>query len=269
MLKVAVIGAPGRMGTALIQCISESSDLELSGAIAESEDLSLEKDAGLVAGGEVLGVRVLDDLARGLEGAHVAIDFTLPAAAVANAKTCGQLGVPLVVGTTGLAEHHQAALKSASQQIPLVYGRNMSVGVNVFMELVRQAAGALNEDYDAEVFEAHHRHKIDSPSGTALALGELIASGRGQQLDQLAVYKRHGTAPRVPGGIGFSVVRGGSIVGEHTVFFASDEERLELTHRAADRRVFAKGALRAARWVAGRAPGFYGMADVLGFSPSS
>ena len=268
MLRVAIIGAAGRMGAALVQSVADASDLELSGAVAEPGDPNLDKDAGIVAGRDEVGVPVVEDLRRGLEGAHVAIDFTLPAASVANASTCSDLGVPLVVGTTGLTDHHLEALTSASQQIPLVYGRNMSVGVNVFMELVRRGAASLGQDYDAEVFEAHHRHKIDAPSGTALAIGELIAEARGQTLDQVAEHDRHGTAPRVPGNIGFSVVRGGAIVGEHTVYFVSDEERLELTHRAADRKVFAKGALRAARWVAGRAPGLYGMSDVLGFEPS-
>src|SRR5690606_14054597 len=159
------------------------------------------------------------------------------------------------------------AMESAAHQIPLVYGRNMSVGVNVFMDLVARAAAALDDEYDVEIIEAHHRHKVDAPSGTALALGERIAAARGRTLQDLAVYARQGrTGPRVPSTIGFSVVRGGGIVGDHTAMFVSGEERVELTHRAQDRNAFARGALRAARWAAGRAPGYYSMADVLGLS---
>jgi 4-hydroxy-tetrahydrodipicolinate reductase len=159
------------------------------------------------------------------------------------------------------------ALERASHHIPIVYGRNMSIGVNVFMNFVERAAGALGDEYDVEIIEAHHRHKVDAPSGTALALGEAVARARGRKLDELAVRTRNGqVGPRVPGTIGFSVIRGGSIVGDHSVMFIAPEERLEFRHQAIDRRTFARGALRAAQWLAGRAPGFYSMSDVLGLA---
>jgi 4-hydroxy-tetrahydrodipicolinate reductase len=173
-----------------------------------------------------------------------------------------------VIGTTGLLSGQIEAMKEASRDIPLVFARNMSIGVNVFTDLVRRAAIALGNDYDVEIAEAHHRHKVDAPSGTALALGEAVAGARGQKLDEVAVHGRRGTVgPRVPGTIGFSVVRAGSIVGDHEVMFVAPEETVSLRHHARDRRTFARGALRAARWVAGQAPGFYGMADVLGLDP--
>jgi 4-hydroxy-tetrahydrodipicolinate reductase len=172
----------------------------------------------------------------------------------------------MVIGTTGLGERHIELLEQAASEIPLVYARNMSVGVNVFMALVAEAARVLGTDYDCEIIEAHHRHKVDAPSGTALAVGEAIAEARGRTLDEVAVRARDGqTGPRVPDTIGFSVIRGGDIVGEHTAMFVAPEERVEFVHRAIDRRTFARGALRAARWVVGRAPGLYSMRDVLGF----
>jgi 4-hydroxy-tetrahydrodipicolinate reductase len=267
VIKVAVLGAAGRMGRTILGLLAESADLELVGAVTEPGDPALGRDAGEHAGVGPLGVPLTDDRKQALHRALVAIDFTLPAALEANLKACEELGTALVIGTTGLGERQIASLERASHHVPLVYGRNMSVGVNVFMELVGSAASVLGEDYDAEILEAHHRSKADAPSGTALALGERIAEARGHALPDLAVRTRDGqTGPRVPGTIGFSVIRGGGIVGEHTVFFVSPEERLELKHVAEDRKTFARGALRAARWVSGRAPGLYSMADVLGFS---
>lgn len=267
MLNIAIVGAAGRMGRTLISCVHAADDLTLAGAVAEPGAPELEQDAGvLVEGGGLVDVQITDNTAQGVRSAHAAIDFTLPTALKATLQACVSEGTPLVVGTTGLVDAHLVALREAAQVIPIVYARNMSVGVNVFMELVRRGAEALGQDYDVEISEAHHRHKVDAPSGTALALGELVAEARGGRLDSLGVYTRQGqVGPREAGSIGFSVIRAGNIVGEHTVMFASEDERLELTHRAADRAVFAKGALRAARWVAGRAPGLYTMADVLGF----
>lgn len=262
-----MLGAVGRMGKTLIDCIAESKDLSLTGALTETADPAVGRDAGEVAGVGALGVLLTDDRRQALHGAQVGIDFTLPAALEANVKAAAEMGTALVVGTTGLDDKHRLAMERASHHVPLVYGRNMSVGVNVFMELVARAARALGEDYDAEIVEAHHRHKVDAPSGTALALGEAIASARGRKLADLAVRGRDGQiGPRVPGTIGFSVVRGGAIVGDHSVMFIAPEERLEFSHHAIDRRTFAHGALRAARWAAGRAPGIYSMADVLGFA---
>jgi len=262
-----VFGAAGRMGRAVLSCICEADDLKLVGAITEPGDKWLGRDAGELVGGAAAGVPLTDERAQGLDTAQAAVDFTLPSATEANVRACAEHGTAIVIGTTGLSERQRNALEKAAHEIPIVYARNLSVGVNVFMELVARAAKALGDGYDVEIAEAHHRHKVDAPSGTALTLGERIAAARGRKLDELAVYARHGqTGPRVPGTIGFSVVRGGNVVGEHAVRFIGAEEEVEFFHRAADRKTFARGALRAARWAAGQAPGLYSMADVLGLS---
>jgi 4-hydroxy-tetrahydrodipicolinate reductase len=265
MLKVAILGANGRMGRALVARLAESSSLELGGAVTIPSDPDIGRDAGECAGVAHAGVALTDDYQLALESAQVAIDFTLPTALEANLRACELAGCPVVIGTTGLGRRQLELVDKVSHEIPIVYGRNMSVGVSVFTELVAHASKVLGEEYDVEIVEAHHRNKLDAPSGTAIAIGERIAAGRGRELSDLAVYTRQGqTGPRVPGTIGFSVVRGGSIVGEHSVLFISPDERLEFTHEAIDRRTFASGALRAAQWLAGRAPGRYSMADVLG-----
>lgn len=265
MLRVAVLGATGRMGQTILRCIAEMPDIELAGAVTIPSDPALGEDAGAPAGLPPFGVVLADDPRHALDRAQVAIDFTLAPALEGNLAACVASGTALVIGTTGLDRGHFALIDEAAREIPLVYARNMSVGVNVFMSLVGIAARALGNDYDVEILEAHHRHKVDAPSGTALAVGEIVARAKGRTLDDLAVRRRDGQiGPRVPSTIGFSVVRGGDIVGEHTVMFIAPEERVELVHRAGDRRTFARGALRAARWVAGRAPGRYSMADVLG-----
>jgi 4-hydroxy-tetrahydrodipicolinate reductase len=247
--------------------MAESEDLKLTGALTETRDPALGRDAGEAAGLEAVGVPLTDDREQALHGAQAAIDFTMPAAVEANLRAAAEAGSALVIGTTGLEEKHFEAMRAAARQIPLVYGRNMSVGVNVFMDLVGRAAATLGDDYDVEILEAHHRHKVDAPSGTALALGERVAAAKGRALRDVAVYERQGrTGPRVPRTIGFSVVRGGNVVGDHTVLFIGPEEQVELTHRARDRAAFARGALEAARWAAGRAPGYYSMADVLGLN---
>lgn len=262
-----MFGAAGRMGRAVIDCAFEADDVKVIGAVVQPQDETLGRDVAELVGAPPIGVPVTDERAQALHGAQVAVDFTLPAVAEANVRACVEHGIALVVGTTGLEERQLKALEKAAHEIPVVYGRNMSVGVNVFIELVARAAKALGDGYDIEIGEAHHRHKIDAPSGTALALGERLAAAQGRKLDEVAVYARQGrTGPRVPGTIGFSVVRGGLVVGEHSVRFIAAEEEVEFSHRAADRKTFARGALRAARWAAGQAPGFYSMADVLGFS---
>lgn len=267
MIKVAVLGASGRMGGAILVCLSQQGDLVLSGALTESSDPALGRDAFESAGLEPRGVLLSDDRTQVLLGAQVAIDFTLPAALGANVAACVDNGAALVIGTTGLDAPHMRIIEKASREIPIVYGRNMSIGMNLFMELVALAAATLGDDYDVEIVEAHHRHKVDAPSGTALALGERVAAAKGRRLEELAVRGRDGnTGPRVPATIGFSVIRGGNIVGEHSVLFVAPDEQLELKHRAQDRAAFANGALRAARWLAGRAPGLYSMQDVLGLS---
>jgi 4-hydroxy-tetrahydrodipicolinate reductase len=252
------------MGRAVLSCVVDIDDLKLTGALTEPHDRRLGRDAGELIGAEPFGVPLTDDPAQGLHGAQVAIDFTLPTATEGNLRACVRSGCALVIGTTGLEARHTKAMERAAHDIPVVYARNMSVGVNVFMELVARAAKALGESYDVEILEAHHRHKVDAPSGTALALGERIAAARGRRLDELAVYARQGrVGPRVPGTIGFSVVRGGNVVGEHSVRFIGAEEEVTFVHEAQDRKTFARGALRAARWAAGRAPGLYSMLDVL------
>ena len=265
MLNVSILGASGRMGRSLLSCIAEDKNLRLVGALTESSDPALGQDAGVSAGLGSLGVSLLDNRTHVLEKAEVAIDFTLPEATKANLAACVDSGTALVIGTTGLEEENFKSLREATRQIPLVYGRNMSVGVNVFMDLVRRAAKALGEEYDAEILDAHHSQKVDAPSGTALALGEEVAKARGRTLEELGVKTRVGqTGPRVPNSVGFSVIRAGNIVGDHSVLFASPDERIELVHRATDRRTFASGALRAAMWVHDKKPGFYSMGDVLG-----
>jgi len=265
MTRIAVFGATGRMGQTLIRLIADDAHLELVGAATEPGHDAIGSDAGSAAGVQPLGVAITDDASVAVSGADVAIDFTLPAAVQGNVANCVEHRVALVVGTTGLSADDDAALHRAAGSIALLYGRNMSVGVNVLTELARLASKALGADYDVEINEVHHRHKVDAPSGTALQLGESVAEGRGVVLDSIAVYDRHGAGEaRTPGSIGFSSMRAGSIVGDHTILFAADEEIVELRHRALDRAVFARGALRAAVWIAGRQAGFYSMHDVLG-----
>lgn len=267
MLRVGVLGAAGRMGRTVISCVVAETDLKLAGAVTEPNDPLIGRDAGELIAAGPLGVPLTDDRSQALHGCQVTIDFTLPSATEANLRSAIESGSALVIGTTGLEAQQIKAMERAAHDIPIVYGRNMSVGVNVFIELVGRAARALGDGYDVEILEAHHRHKVDAPSGTALALGESIAAARGRKLDDLAVYARQGrTGPRVPGSIGFSVIRGGSIVGEHSVRFIGGAEEVAFVHEASDRKTFAQGAVRAARWAAGQAPGLYSMADVLGFA---
>ena len=265
MLNVAMLGASGRMGRAIVPLVAASDDLRLSGALAAREDPLLGRDAGVVAGLEPLGVEIVADPERALAGADVAIDFTLPAATLGHARHCRARSVALVVGTTGHSAAEREGLESVARDIAMVMAPNMSLGVNLLFRLAELAARALDAEYDAEIFEAHHRHKVDAPSGTALGLGRAVAHGRGTTLEQVADYARHGaTGPRRRGAIGFSVLRGGDIVGDHRLVFAGPGEQVELVHHAQDRSGFARGAVTAARWVAGRAPGLYSMQDVLG-----
>lgn len=264
-LNVAILGASGRMGRTLVPLIAEAGGLRLSGALAAPGDPAIGQDAGVVAGIGPLAVAITSDPDRSLEGADVAIDFTLPGPSLEHARRCLALGRPLVVGTTGHDEDGRAELARIAKTIPVVMAPNMSLGVNLLFRLAELAARALGDDYDAEIVEAHHRHKVDAPSGTALGLGEAVARGRGTALQRVEVHGRHGaTGPRPRGAIGFAVLRGGDIVGDHRLVFAGPGERLELAHVAQDRSGFARGALAAARWVVGRSPGLYSMQDVLG-----
>ncbi len=250
------------MGQSLIRAMAEGSVFQLHGAIASPESPRLGQECA--AEGRPTGVMIGADAATALKGAAVAVDFSLGSAVGAHAEACAQADVPLLVGTTGFDAAARTQLARAAERIAILVAPNTSVGVAVLRGLVAQAAQALGEGYDVEISEAHHRSKRDAPSGTALSLGEAVAAARGRALPDIAVYERHGvTAPRGEGSIGFSVIRAGDIVGEHTVMFAGGGERLEITHRASDRMTFARGALRAAAWLLDRPPGLYGMQDVL------
>jgi 4-hydroxy-tetrahydrodipicolinate reductase len=264
LLAVAVAGASGRMGRMLIEAVLAAPDLRLAGALDVAGCPLLGQDAGALAG-QARGVAVTADLRAGLAGADVLIDFTRPEGTLAHLAACRELGVRMVIGTTGLTDAHKALLTEAAAQLAIVLAPNMSVGVNVMLRLVEQAARALGEGYDLEVVEAHHRHKVDAPSGTALALGEALARARGVSLDEAGVFERHGhTGERRAGSIGFAALRGGDIVGDHTVLYCGTGERIEITHRSASRATYATGALRAARFVAAQPHGLFGMAEVLG-----
>jgi 4-hydroxy-tetrahydrodipicolinate reductase len=267
MPGVAVFGVTGRMGQCLVAALRPGAlpghGLRLSGALGSPTSARLGADAA--AEGAPTGVLVVADAREALNGATVAIDFSLPQGIGAHARACAEARVPLLLGTTGFDAQARAALESAARTIPVLIAANTSIGVTVLTRLLGQAAAALGLRYDVEISEAHHRHKRDAPSGTALALGEAVARSRGQTLDEVAVFDRHGAfQPRASGSIGFAVLRAGDIVGEHTVTFAADGERVELTHRATDRMTFAHGALRAAEWLIGRPAGLYGMQDVIG-----
>lgn len=269
MARVTVLGGSGRMGAALIRLIAEGGEHQLVGALAESGEPAVGRDAGQFAGLEPLGVSIVDDLAVALRACEVAIDFTAPQATERHAAACAAGGHALVMGTTGLRDAQLEALKAAARRVPVLHARNMSLGITVLTELVRQAVALLGPDFDVEITEAHHRQKKDAPSGTALKLGEAAATARGQQLEDVAVYARPALAAgaRPAGAIGFAALRAGTIVGDHTVLLAGSEEVLELTHRATDRALFARGALRAAGWLPGRAPGMYSLREVLGLKP--
>jgi len=266
MLKVAVFGANGRMGRAVTRVVSASADAELVGACTEAGHETVGQDVGELAGLGSLGLAVSGDAEEALADADVAIDFTLPAAVPGNLAAALATNTPLVMGTTGLAADHVALLAETSQEISILYGRNLSIGVNVFTELARQAAKYLGDEWDVEITEAHHRYKLDAPSGTALQLGEAVADARGTDLAKVQVLGRSGqTGERPRGAIGINAIRGGNIVGDHKVAFISDTETVELSHHAVDRELFASGALKAALWLNGREPGLFGMRDVLGF----
>jgi 4-hydroxy-tetrahydrodipicolinate reductase len=262
---MVVTGVSGRMGRMLVQVISASDKARLSGALERPGHPWVGKDLGEMLGGVAIGVIVSDDPRRALAGAQAVIDFTAPAATVALSRVASEMGVAHIIGTTGFAPEDLAAIAESARSGVIVRAGNMSLGVNLLVALTRKVAEALDADYDIEITEAHHRHKVDAPSGTALMLGEAAAQGRGVALDDAGVRARDGiTGARERGTIGFSVIRGGDIVGEHDVMFAADGERITLRHVASDRAVFARGALKAALWAQGREAGEYDMAAVLG-----
>jgi 4-hydroxy-tetrahydrodipicolinate reductase len=261
---IAIFGVTGRMGQSLLRALREPpGTLALSGAIASPQSGRLGQDAA--GEGVPTGVLITSDISEGLRGAAVAADFSLGACVAAHARACAAAGLPILIGATGIDAAGRAALEQAATVIPVLIAPNTSVGVSVVAKLVAMAALGLGPAYDVEISEVHHRMKRDAPSGTALALGEAIAEARSQSLSDIADYGRAGqSAARTPGSIGFSSLRAGDIVGEHTVTFASAGERVEITHRATDRITFARGALRAAEWLVGRPAGLYGMQNVLG-----
>ncbi|OYY73028.1 MAG: 4-hydroxy-tetrahydrodipicolinate reductase [Gammaproteobacteria bacterium 28-57-27] len=265
MLSVTITGSGGRMGRALIEALVTSNKMCLHAAVGRGGSNLLGMDAGALAGVGTQDVPVHDDLALVLPGSDVVIDFTRPEATLHYLPLCVAAGVPMVIGTTGFSAEQRAMIETAATHIPIVLAANFSVGVNLCLKLLDTAARVLNDGYDIEIIEAHHRHKVDAPSGTALALGHAVASALGRDLNDCAVYGREGiTGERDPKSIGFATVRGGDIVGDHTVLFAGLGERVEITHKASSRATFARGAVHAARWVKGRAPGLYDMQDVLG-----
>jgi 4-hydroxy-tetrahydrodipicolinate reductase len=260
LLKICVAGASGRMGQKLIEAVQASSDCQLSGALDQASNEALRRLVSVTA-----GVPITADLHQGLRGGDVLIDFTRPEGTLAHLQVCRELGVRAVIGTTGFTPDQKAAIAAHAQHVAVVMSANMSVGVNVMLRLLALAAKSLGEGYDIEVIEAHHKHKVDAPSGTALAMGEVLAQARGVDLATQGVFTRHGhTGERAAGSIGFATVRGGDIVGEHTVMFAGTGERIEIAHKSSSRANYADGSLRAARFLAGRAPGLYSMQDVLG-----
>ena len=264
-LKIAIAGASGRMGRALLESVLQARDLKLAAALERSGHASLGKDAGELVGAPC-GVKVTDDLAKAAGACDVLVDFTLPAGAMEHVAACRKAGARMVIGTTGFSDAQKQDIAAAARDAAIVMAPNFSVGVNVALRLLDVAARALDKGYDVEIFEAHHRHKVDAPSGTALRMGEVVAQALGRDLKKVAVYGREGvTGERKDETIGFTTVRGGDVVGDHSVMFIGAGERLEVSHRASSRANFANGALRAARWVAAKKGGLFDMADVLGF----
>jgi 4-hydroxy-tetrahydrodipicolinate reductase len=266
-LRVAIAGASGRMGRMLAEAVGASADCVLVAALDAADSAALGQT--VTAGAST--VPIIADVRSGLAQAQVLIDFTRPAGTLAHAAVCRDLGVRLVIGTTGFSDAQKAEIAEHAEHIAIVMAPNMSVGVNVVLKLLETAARALDDGFDVEVIEAHHRHKVDAPSGTALKMGEVVAQASGRDLKTCAVYARDGhSAPdggeRDPRTIGFSSIRGGDIVGDHTVLFAGNGERIEITHRSSSRATYAEGSLRAARFLAGRSSGLYDMADVLGIA---
>jgi 4-hydroxy-tetrahydrodipicolinate reductase len=263
---IAIAGASGRMGRMLIEAVHQADDARLAGALDIPGSAALGTDATALLGVQS-GVAITSDLREGLKPAHYLIDFTRPEGTLAHLRVCRELGVKAVIGTTGFTDAQKAEIRDVARDIAIVMAPNMAVGVNVVFKLLAQAARALKEGYDIEIIEAHHRHKVDAPSGTALKMGEIVAEGVGRNLADCAVYGREGvTGERDPSTIGFATVRGGDIVGDHTVLFAGIGERIEITHKSSSRATYAQGSLRAVRFLANQPHGLFGMDDVLGLN---
>jgi len=265
MLKIGIVGCGGRMGRMLLRQTLDIEGARLIGGTERPGSGFLGRDLGELAGSGAVGLTVTDDGPALFTEADAVIDFTRPEATLAHADLAAKAGTILVIGTTGLESPHIEHLRAAAQRTRIVQAPNMSAGVNLLFALTRQVAATLGIEFDIEIVEHHHKHKVDAPSGTALGLGQAAAAGRGVDLDAVADRGRDGiTGPRVDGHIGFAVLRGGDVVGDHTVMFAGPGERIELTHKASDRVIYARGALRAALWAADKPNGLYGMTDVLG-----
>ncbi len=265
MIRVAIAGAAGRMGRALIEACELSSSVQLGAALEHPGNTLVGSDAGEVAGIGKIGIPISDDPSGVRHDYEVLVDFTRPEVTMANLARCRQMGKRMVIGTTGFSDVQRQEIEAMAGDIAIVLAPNMSVGVNLCLKLLEMAARVLGDDVDIEIIEAHHRHKVDAPSGTALRMGEVVAEVLGRDLAECAVYGRHGiTGERDRRTIGFETIRAGDIVGEHTVMFAGTGERVEISHKASSRMTFAKGAIRAAEWIMGRESGLFDMQDVLG-----
>lgn len=264
-IRIAILGAAGRMGRALVNAIDQQPGAQLVAALDRDNAPESGLDAGSLAGLPALGVFISSDIAEALAMADVLIDFTRPEGTIGAIAACRAAGKPIIIGTTGFTPEQKAVIAGASREIAVCQAANFSVGVNVLLKLVEDAARTLGDAYDVEIVEAHHRHKVDAPSGTALALGEAVAAGLGRNLKQVAIYGREGhTGARETQTIGFATVRGGDVIGDHTVMYLGEGERVELSHKASSRLNFAGGAVRAALWLANKPAGSYSMRDVLG-----
>jgi 4-hydroxy-tetrahydrodipicolinate reductase len=263
-LNVAIAGSSGRMGRVLIEAVLGAADMRLAAALEQKGNAHIGKDAGELAGSPC-GVKIGDDVETGIAGCNVLIDFTRPEGTLAHLAACRRRGVGMVIGTTGLSAEQKKTIEDAARDIAIAMAPNFSVGVNIAFKLLEMAAKTLGKGYDVEVIEAHHRHKVDAPSGTALRMGEVVAQALGRDLKRCAIFGREGaTGERKDETIGFATVRGGDLVGDHTVMFIGSGERLEVTHRASSRANYAQGALRAARFIGDKRSGLFDMADVLG-----
>lgn len=265
MIKVAVAGVTGRMGSRILSLLIDDIDCEVVGATEYKGHPSIGKDAGLAANIGDLRIPISGNMEEAAKQADVIVDFTLPEATIEHARFASKSGKAMVIGTTGFSNDEKTALLSLTSEFPCILAPNMSIGVNVMFEVAKRLASLLGDEYDVEIVEAHHKHKVDAPSGTALKLAEVIAHSLGRDLDEVGRYERYGKIGERPEAeIGIQTLRGGDVVGEHTAFFFGHGERIELTHRATNRDNFARGAIRAVKWIAGKSPGLYDMNDVLG-----
>ena len=264
-MKIGIIGAGGRMGQACIRQVTDTAGCTIVAASDISGSTLIGRDAGAAASAGILGVDITDDAAAVAAASDAVIEFTLPGPTIEHVALTAEAGVAHIIGTTGMEAAQEAALKSASEKTVIMHAPNMSLAVNLLFALTKQVATTLNDDFDIEIFEMHHKHKVDAPSGTAVAMGRAAAEGRGVKLGDVAQWSRNGiTGERKRGDVGFASLRGGNVIGDHTVTFAVEDERLEISHKAQSRQIFARGAVHAALWSAGKEPGFYTMFDVLG-----